>query len=42
MMVSTDVLLEVVVVEGIVVETADVMQVFFCLFSAWLFGGYDG
>ena len=42
-MVGADVLLDVVVVEIVVVETVDVVQVwFFIFFPSWLFRGYDG
>ena len=41
-MVGTDLVME-VVLQVFVVEAVDVMQAgFFCLFQAWLFGGYDG
>ena len=39
-MVGMDVLLDMVVIEIVVVETVDVVQVWF--FSVCLFGGYDG
>ena len=41
-MVGADVLLDVVAVKIVVVETVDVVQVWFCVFLAWLFVGYDG
>ena len=41
-MVGANVLFGVVVVEIVVVETVDVVQVWFCVFLAWLFGDMMG
>ena len=41
-MVGADVLLDVVAVKIVVVETVDVVQVWFCVFLAWLFGDMMG